>query len=113
MVTAMSNEWDPELTRAFAQAREPLAGDAFTAALLSKIERAQRLRLWRQIFTIAAVLGLAALNMRLVLETTAGAVRYIGEASSTSVDFLITPWGWAASLLIGAWILLRTRPSRR
>ena len=113
MVTAMSNEWDPELTRAFAQAREPLAGDAFTAALLSKIERARRLRLWRQIFTIATVLGLAALNMRLVLETTAGAARYISEVSPTSADFLITPWGWAASLLIGAWILLRTRPSRR
>jgi len=113
MVTAMLNEWDPELTRAFAQAREPLADAAFTAALLLKIERARRLRLWRQILTIGAVLGLVALNMRPILETTAGAVRYVGEVSPVSADFLTTPWGWAASMLIGAWILLRTRPSRR
>ncbi len=26
---------------------------------------------------------------------------------------LITPWGWVASLLIGGWLLLRFRPSRR
>jgi hypothetical protein len=26
---------------------------------------------------------------------------------------LITPWGWALSMLIGAWVLLRTRPARR
>jgi hypothetical protein len=113
MVTAMLNEWDPELTRAFAQAREPLADGAFTAALLSRIERARRLRLWRQILTIAAVLGLAAFNIRLVLETTAGAMRYVSEVSPASADFLITPWGWAASMLIGAWIVLRARPSRR
>jgi hypothetical protein len=113
MVTAMLHEWDPELTRAFAQAREPLAGDAFTADLLSKIERARRLRLWRQIFAIAAVLGLAAFNMRLILEQTAGAVRYVGEVSQANAEFLVTPWGWAASMLIGAWIVLRSRPSRR
>jgi hypothetical protein len=113
MVTAMLNEWDPELTRAFAHAREPLADEAFTAALLSRIDRTRRLRLLRQIFTIAAVLALAALNIRLVLEKTADAVRYIGEVSPTYAHFLITPWGWAASMLIGAWIVLRTRPSRR
>ena len=109
----MQDEWDPELTRAFAQPREPLADEAFTAALLSRIERARRLRLWRQILTLCAVFGLAALNLRPVLETTAGAVRYIGELSPSFADALISPWGLAASMLVGAWIVLRTRPSRR
>lgn len=30
-----------------------------------------------------------------------------------AADLLITPWGWALSMLIGAGVLLRTRPARR
>jgi hypothetical protein len=113
MVTEMFSEWDAELTRAFAQAREPLAGDRFMANLLLKIERTRRIRLWLQIFAVVAVLGLVSLNMPLVLEKTASAVRLAGDFSPTWTELLITPWGWAASMLIGAWVLLRTRPSRR
>ena len=113
MVTDMSNEWDTELVRAFAQAREPLAGDRFMADLLLKIERARRMRMWLQIFAIVAVLVLVSLHMPLVLEETAGAVRFVGDFSPTSTDLLITPRGWAVSMLIGMWVLLRTRPSRR
>jgi hypothetical protein len=108
----MQNDWDPELTRAFAHAREPLAADAFLASLLPKIDRARRIRLGRQIFAILAVFGLVALNLPLVLTQTAAAIRFVGDASPTA-DFLVSPWGWAASMLIGVWVLLRTRPSRR
>jgi hypothetical protein len=109
----MSNEWDPELTKAFAQAREPLAGDRFMANLLLKIERKRRIRMWLQIFAVVTVLGLVSLNMPLVLEKTAAAVRFVGDFSPTSAELLITPRGWAVSMLIGVWVLLRTRPSRR
>jgi len=112
MVTDMFNEGDPELAKIFAQAREPLAADLFLASLLLKIERKRRLRMWLQIFTVAAVLGLAALNMPLILERTAAAARFAGNFSQGSTELLITPWGWAVSMLIGVWVLLRTRPSR-
>lgn len=113
MVTTMFNDWDPELTKAFARAREPLAGDRFTANLLLKIERARRIRMWRQIFAVVAAVIIASLNMPLVLEMIASAVRFAGDFSPTSAELLITPWGWAASMLIGVWVLFRTRPSRR
>ena len=83
MVTAMFNERDPELTRAFAKAREPLADEQFIASLLQKIERARRTRMRRQILAIFAVLGLVSLNMRMVLEETVTAVRFVGDFSPT------------------------------
>jgi hypothetical protein len=113
MVTAMFNELDPDLTRLFAQAREPLAEEQFMANLLLKIERARRARMWRRILAVAAVAVIVSLNMRLVLETTAAAVRLIGDFSRAYTEMLITPWGWAVSMLVGIWVILRTRPSRR
>jgi len=109
----MLDEWDPELTKAFAQAREPLAGDRFMANLLLTIERTRRIRMWLQIFAVVAVVITVSLNMPLVLEKMASAVRFAGDFSPTYAELLITPWGWAASMLIGVWVLFRTRPSRR
>ena len=109
----MNDELDPDLTRLFAQAREPLADGPFMANLLLKIERARRARMWRQILAIAAVAVIVALNMRRVLEATAGAVRFVGDFSPTYTQVLISPWGWAVSMVVGVWVVLRTRPSRR
>ena len=113
MVTAMLDELDPELTRLFAESRQPLAEDGFTASVLGKIDRARRGRVWGQSLMLAAVVVVAALNLRTLLGTAAGAVRLIGEVSPASTDLLFTPWGWAASMLAGIWLLLRSRPSRR
>ena len=109
----MIDELDPELTRLFAQARGPLADDLFMANLLLKIERARRARMRRQILGIVAVAVVVALNIRPVLEKTAAAVRLVGDISPAYAEMLITPWGWAVSLLVGIWVVLRTRPSRR
>jgi hypothetical protein len=113
MVTDMFDESDPELTRAFAQAREPLAEAPFIANLRRRIERARRIRLWGRILAIAAVVLIASLNMRRMLEGAAAAVRFAGDLSATTMAWLVTPGGWAVSLLIGIWIVLRTRPARR
>lgn len=109
----MSGEWDPELSRAFAQAREPLDDDVFTATLLQKIDRVRRRRLWRQILVAATVVSIVAVNLRPVLDETAGAVRLVADASPAYAEWVISPWGWAGSMLIGAWVVLRTRRSRR
>ncbi len=114
MVTPMHNEFDPDLAEAFAQARAPLADDDFSATLLRKIEHARRARLWRQILVLAFAVIVVSLNMPLVLQQTTAAVRAVGEITpSLSSDFLTTPWGWAASLSIGAGLLFHLRPSRR
>jgi hypothetical protein len=113
MVAVVIDDLDPDLTRLFAQAREPLADDLFMANLMLKIERARRVRMWRQILAIVAVAVVVSFNMRQVLEKTAAAVRLVGDLSPAYADMLITPWGWAVSMLVGIWVVLRTRPSRR
>jgi hypothetical protein len=67
----------------------------------------------RRTLAIVAVMIIVILNMRPVLEKTAAAVRLIGDSSPAYADMLITPWGWAASMCVGIWVVLRTRPSRR
>lgn len=113
MVNAMNDELDPDLTRLFARAREPLTDGPFMANLLLNIERARRARMRRRAVAIAAAAVIAALNLRWVLATTAAAVRFVGDHSPTYADMLITPWGWAVSMLVGVWVVLRFRPSRR
>lgn len=112
-MNAMNDELDRDLARLFAQAREPLADGPFMASLLLKIERARRARMRRQMLAIAAAAIIVAFNMRRVLEATAGAVRFVGDHSPTYTDMLITPWGWAVSMLVRVWVVLRFRPSRR
>jgi len=109
----MSNDWDPELSRAFARAREPLHDDLFSATLLQKIDRVRRRRILRQILVTAAVVLIVAVNLRPVLDETAGAVRMVAEAAPAYAEWVISPWGWATSILIGAWVVLRSRRSRR
>jgi hypothetical protein len=109
----MFNERDPELTGFFAEAREPLADAQFVANLLRKIQRARRIRMWCQILAIVAVMIILSFNSRLVLTATAGAVRFLGDGLAASTELLTSPWGWAASMLIGGWVVFRTRLLRR
>jgi len=104
---------DSELSKRFAQAHQPLIGGEFLAALLVKIERAQRIRLRRRILLAAAALIVASLYMPMVLEKTAWAVRAVGEFPPAYAELLITPAGWAISMFVAICVVLRTRPSRR
>jgi hypothetical protein len=107
------NALDSELSKWFAQAHQPLADGEFLEASLVKIERAQRIRLWRRILLAAAALIVASLTMPMVLEKTSWMARSVGEFPPAYGDLLITPVGWAVSMIIGICVVLRTRPSRR
>jgi hypothetical protein len=109
----MQNELDPDLARAFAEARGVLAHDEFIVDLLLKIERSRRARLWRRIVAIGAVVVLVSINMRLVLDMTASVVRFVAELSPIPAESVVTPWGWAVSMVIGAWVVLRAGSLRR
>jgi hypothetical protein len=112
MVNAMLDDLDPDLATAFERARQPLRSDRFMADMLRTIERTQRIRMWRRVIVIAAAVAAVFLEMRPILEGLAAALRFVGDASSAYTELLITPWGWAVSMLVGGWILFRTRPSR-
>jgi hypothetical protein len=109
----MADELDRELSRLFAATREPLADDVFSAQLMLKIGRTRRVRVAQQIVMVVAIVILALLNLRPALEVAGAAVRMIGEVSPTSSQLPATPWGWAAAMLAGIWLLLRLRSSRR
>jgi hypothetical protein len=112
-VTLMVDELDPDLAKIFAQTREPLSGEEFMATVLVNIERARRARMRRWVFA-AVVLGIVVvLNMRPVLDTAVAAVRFVGDFSPDAMDLMISPAGWAASMLVGAWVLFRLWPLRR
>jgi hypothetical protein len=113
VITMSADELDTELTRLFAQAYEPIDGGAFVAAIVAKIERTRRARLARRVLAGVVVLLVACFNLRLVLEKTAALIRVVGELSSTYAVPLVTPWGWTLSMLLAAWVVFRTRPSRR
>jgi hypothetical protein len=108
----MSDELDPHLLRAFAQADELPDGDEFLVSLLQRIERARRARMWRWGVGTAALVIVAALNMRLMLDMTAAAVRFVGDFSPAELQILISPAGWAVSMLVGGGVLFLMRPSR-
>jgi hypothetical protein len=109
----MSDELDPLILEAFAQPDEPPGGDEFLVNLLQKIERTRRARRWGWGVAAAALVLGAALNMPLMLEVTAAAVRFVGDFSPADMQVLISPAGWAVSMLVGGGVLFLMRPSRR
>jgi hypothetical protein len=112
MVTRMPDELDPHILRAFAQVREPLVGDEFMVSVLQKIKRARRARIWGWSVVAASLVVVAALNLRLMLEVTAATVRFVGDFSPADMQILISPAGWAVSMLVGGGVLFLMRPSR-
>lgn len=113
MVTPMPDELDPQLLALFARAHEPLRSTEFVEAFLAKMERARRLRTMGRIaMTVVAVLA-GAWIMPSILNQTAVVVRAIGEHSAHYVPLVISPWGWAVSMLIGLAVLFRTGALRR
>ena len=68
--------------------------------------------MWRWGVAAAALVVVAVLNMPLMLQVTAGAVRFFGDFSPADMQILISPAGWAVSMLVGGGVLFLMRPSR-
>jgi hypothetical protein len=109
----MSNEHDDRLRALFAEAHETLPGAEFTQLFLVRMERARRVQSMRRIALGLGVLVLAAWIMPSVLATTAAVMHAIGEQSRPFGALIISPAGWAVSMLIGFFLLLRTGALRR
>jgi hypothetical protein len=113
----MSDEIDNRLLALFAEAHETLPSAEFTRSLVARMERARRLQSMRRI-ALGLVLGvLAAWIMPWVLATTAAAVQAAvhatGAESRSYGALIISPAGWAVSMLIAFLVLLRTGALRR
>lgn len=109
----MSDEIDHPLAALFAEAHEGLPSAEFMQALVAKMERARRLRSMRRIALGLMLAILAAWIMPSVFATTAAVVRTVGEQSRSYGILVISPAGWAVSMLIGFLVLLRSGALRR
>ena len=112
-VTRMSNEIDEKLLALFAQAQEPLPDAEFMQSLLARMQQARQLRSRQRIAMVVVVASLAAWIMPSVLQTTATVVRSVAEHTPSYDALIISPGGWAVSMLIGLIVLLRVRVLRR
>jgi multisubunit Na+/H+ antiporter MnhB subunit len=113
MVARMSNEIDDRLLTLFAEARETLPYAEFMQSFLARMERARR---WQRLRRIAVVVLLGALVAWItpsILATTAAVAHAVGEQSRSYGALVISPAGWAVSMLIGFLVLLRTGALRR
>jgi hypothetical protein len=113
MGVLMVDESDADLMRVFAEAREPLRDEEFVRKLMLHIERSRRAQGWRRLLGLAVVAAVVSINLRWILGTTATVVRAVGDYSPAYSAWMISPGGWAVSLALGAWVVLRYRPSRR
>ena len=109
----MSNENDDTLTGLFAKAHETLPSAEFMQSFLARMERARRLQSMRRIALAVVLAILAACIMPSLLATTAALMLAIGERSQPYGEIIISPAGWAVSMLIGFLALLRTGALRR
>jgi hypothetical protein len=109
----MSNELDPELRRLFAEHQERLDHGPFLARVAKELDRARRARLMRQLAALAVVLVVVVVAFPWLASTAAGAMEQAGRLSLAAGSFLVTPVGWVASMILGAYILMRMRYSRR
>jgi hypothetical protein len=113
MGVLMIDESDTDLARLFAEAREPLRDEEFVRKTMLQIERSRRAQWWRRLLGLAVAAVLVSMNLRWVLGTTATVVGAVGDYSPAYSEWMISPAGWAVSLSLGAWVMLRYWPSRR
>ncbi len=90
-----------------------MPGAEFIQSFLAGVERARRLRNTRRILLAAALAVLAAWIMPSVLAATASVMHAVGEQSRSYGALIISPAGWAVSMLIGFLVLLRSGALRR
>lgn len=103
----MADELDAKLVALFARAQETLSEEQFLSRVVERIERRQRRAFFERTVLILAGVVLLALAAPSILRTTAGAMSLLTERGDYS-SLLVTPVGWAFSLLVGALVLYRS-----
>jgi len=113
MVTRMSDEMNEKLLARFVGAQERLPDAEFMQTVLARMQQARRLRGRQRIAMVVVVASLAAWIMPSVLQTTAAVMRSVAEHAPSYEALIMSPGGWAVSMLIGFGVLLRAGALRR
>jgi hypothetical protein len=108
----MSDELDPLLLELFEAKRTALHDPEFIAALLARIEKRQRAANRWQVLLALVFLSVLAWQLPGLLRATAAAVQTLSAHSQAYAPLLISPMGWALSMLVGLAVILRIMPRR-
>ena len=108
----MSDELDPLLVELFEAKHASLNGPEFIAAVLTRIERQRRAAgRWQALLAIVFLL-LLTWQLPGLLRATAAAVQAMSAHSQAYAPLMISPLGWAVSMLVGLAVMLRIMPRR-
>jgi hypothetical protein len=104
---------DEDLTRLFEGARTDLPSEAFVEQLERRLARARRMRLGTQVVLLAVLAAAAALMTPYVARGSLTVMDYAARWLPDVALALSSPAGWAASLILGAWVLKRAHVFER
>ena len=104
---------DEDLVRLFEGARTELPPAGFVDRLERRLARARRMRLGTQVVLLALLAGAAALMTPYVARGSLTMVDYAARGLPDVGLALSSPAGWAASLILGAWVLKRAHVFER
>jgi hypothetical protein len=99
-------DFDLDLARMFDEARHPLAADTFLSAMLARVQRARRAQLLWRVGTLLTVVLLSGLIAPYAAQGSLAVAAWIGERLPVLGGALVSPVGWACSLLV-AWRIMR------
>jgi hypothetical protein len=108
----MTDELDPTLLAAFARARTPPPETDFLKCVVERIERQQRRAFFGRVAMAAGGLVLLGIAAPPILKVTSAAMSFLTEGSSDYSSLLLSPAGWAASLLVGFVVVHRSLRTR-
>jgi len=98
----MTDELDPQLLRYFVAAEVSLDRAPFIAQTELRLQRARRVRSMLRWAAVIVALALAAVAGPYVISASIELNHYLAA-------FLLSPWGWGASIVAGVWIVRRAR----
>jgi hypothetical protein len=97
---------DRDLIQMFAEAREPLAEDAFVSSVLLNMQRARRAHLLWQAASLVLIMTLTAFMAPYVAQQTLQLAGWFTEGLPATGTALLSPIGCACAALI-AWLITR------
>ena len=100
-------DFDLDLARMFHEARRPLVADAFVSEILVRVQRARRAQLLGRVGTRLTVVLLSGIIAPYAAQGSIAAAGWVGAQLPVLGSALISPIGWACSLLI-AWRIMRS-----
>jgi hypothetical protein len=109
----MQPQLDEDLVRLFEDVQAPVHPEAFLERIERRMARLRRVRLAVRLSGLALLAGVAVIIAPYTLQGSLTLSSYAAEAVSSLGLAMMSPVGWACSLILGAWVLRRCHVLKR